>query len=404
MKKRVSLHNGKKSQKTGKVIKPPHNDTDREKNENVKADLVKNNIYYNCYDGEYNLDSQDDKMSFQDVELLYYTENYQAALDSQNERHIKARQKNRVKSMSDWLNSPMYAPTETILRVGNVDDGFANINDLKKMTDDYIEYLNDWSAENDDCMHILNYALHADEVYTDDDTREVKLSSPHVHIRCVWEYIDDNENLAIGIEKALEQAGYDLPDPNSKSSRYNNRMMIFTAECREKWQEIVISYGYDIETEPKPTKRKAKDKQTYVAEKRANKEIVKALTMQEKVKLQQLENDRIARENEIIKQNLNIQMAELEKKQAKLNEHEETLKSRDETLDECFAEIRMTKKELLESIKLNEQLAEKIKDEQKREALLAENKRISNRFNNVDDKLGLIQQDTNDNDNEINYK
>ena len=396
MKKRVSLHNGKKSQKTGKVIKPPHNDTDREKNENVKADLVKNNIYYNCYEGEYSLDSQDDKMSFQDVELLYYTENYQAALDSQNERHIKARQKNRVKSMSDWLNSPMYAPTETILRVGNIDDGFADRNDLKKMTDDYIEYINDWSAEHDNCMHILNYALHADEVYTDDDTGEINQSSPHVHIRCVWEYIDDNENLAIGTEKALEQAGYDLPDPNSKSSRYNNRMMIFTAECREKWQEIVISYGYDIETEPKPTKRKAKDKQTYIAEKRANKEIVKALTMQEKAKLQQSENDRIARENEIKALENDRIASENERKTQENDKVAKENKSIKQNLNKQLADTIKLKNELQEIIIATEKLAEEIKNEKKREDLLAKNKNLSNRLKNTSLHFAPIQNESND--------
>ena len=375
MKKRVSLHNGKKSQKTGQVIKPPHNDTDRKKNENVKADLVKNNFYYNCYDGEYTLDSQSDKMSFEDVELSYYIEHYQAALDCQNEKHIKARQKKRVKSMSGWLNSAMYAPTETILRVGNIDDGFVSGNELKKMTGDYIKQLNDWSNEHDDCLHILNYALHADEVYTDDDTGEIKPSSPHVHIRYVWDYVDDNENLAIGIEKALEQVGYELPNPNNKASRYNNRMITFTAECREMWQNIVKSYGYEIETEPKLTKRKAKDKETFIAEKRAEKEIAKALEMQEKAKLQQLQNEKIAKQNEIDRQNLIVHQVEL---------------------DEHFAKIKMLKNELQEGIRLTAQLAEKIKDEQKRESLLTENMRNSRRFNNpeLDRYVSYLEQKT----------
>lgn len=94
--------------------------------------------------------------------------------DAQNERHIKARQKNRVKSMEDWLDSPRYAPTESILRIGNVDDGFVCVEDLKKMTDCYIESLNDWSMNHGDCLHILNYAIHADEYYVDEDTNEEK--------------------------------------------------------------------------------------------------------------------------------------------------------------------------------------------------------------------------------------
>ena len=42
-KKRVSLHNGKRSQKTGRIIKLPHNDTDRRKNENGEAEWVERN-------------------------------------------------------------------------------------------------------------------------------------------------------------------------------------------------------------------------------------------------------------------------------------------------------------------------------------------------------------------------
>ena len=79
-KQRASMHNGKKSQKTGKVIRPPHNDTDREKNENVKKEWVKNNIYYNYYDGEYTPENQKGKMPFREAEIAYYNEHYKDAL------------------------------------------------------------------------------------------------------------------------------------------------------------------------------------------------------------------------------------------------------------------------------------------------------------------------------------
>lgn len=279
-KMRVGLHSGKRSQKTGKVIRPPHNDEDRAKNENVKAELVDDNFYFNCYDGEYTAKTQEGKLTFQESELLYYTEHYQNALNVQNEKHLKARQKKRVKTMENWLDSPRYAPTETILRVGNVDDGFVDRIALKKMTDDYIARLNKWSAEHNNCLHVLNYVLHADEYYTDEDTEEEKNSSTHVHIRYVWDYVDENGNLTIGCEKALEKAGYKLPHPDEKEGRHNNRIMSFTAEFRGVWQEIVKSYGFDVEIVPLPTKRRTKDKQTYVAEKRAQKEIAKGLQMQ----------------------------------------------------------------------------------------------------------------------------
>lgn len=57
----------------------------------------------------------------------------------------------------------------------------------------------------------------------------------------------------------------------------------FTKEYRKKWQDILIRNGFDIEFEPEPTKRKAKDKQTFIAEKCAEKETTKALEMQTEV-------------------------------------------------------------------------------------------------------------------------
>ena len=75
-KKRAGLHNGKSSQKTGKVINPKHNDDEREKNENVNEKAVANNVYFNCLDGEYTSKTQSGRHSFNEAELIYYTEHY----------------------------------------------------------------------------------------------------------------------------------------------------------------------------------------------------------------------------------------------------------------------------------------------------------------------------------------
>jgi len=340
-KKRASLHSGKKSQKTGKIIRPPHNDEEREKNENVKVGLVDNNFYWNCYDGGYTSDEQEDKLAFQAAELEFYKEHYQTTLNKQNERHLKARQKKRVKTMEDWLNSPRYAPTETILRVGNVDVGFADRLSLKEMAEEYIEKLNEWSAEHNDCLHILDYALHADEYYIDEDTGKEKPSSTHVHLRYVWDYTDEQGDRTVGCEKALEKAGYERPYPDLKESRKNNRLMTFTAEFRETWQEIILSHGYDIETEPLPTKRKAKDKQTYVAEKRAHIAEQRAIEKEQKASERerqliikgQLADIRTQQADEKIAKAKNLQ-AEYEEKLAELDERELSISKREKELQE----------------------------------------------------------------------
>lgn len=368
MKKRVAVHNGKKSQKSGKVINPKHNDTDREKNENVNPDLVKNNFYWNYYDGEYTEEQKTEKMSFEAVELLYYEKHYQPALDNQNEKYKKARQKNRIKEMTDWLNSPRYAPTETILHVGNIDTGFPDNMELKEMTDEYISFLREWSLRHNNCLHLLDYALHADEVYIDDDTNKEKLSSTHVHIRFVFDYYDKaTDSLCIGIEKALEKAGIALPDPKSKASRYNNRMMKFTEECRNKWQEIAVSYGYDIETTPLP-KRRAKDKPTYIAEKKAEKELANALEIQEQAKAELAKAIEMQQQNQIYSAQYEKAIEQLEKEKAEYT-------SKQSELSQYISVMENMQKVLNDGIQRNESLAAEIKDVKKRQEFQEKNKR-----------------------------
>ena len=367
---RAAMHNGKKSQKTGKVIRPPHNDTAREKNPNVNSDLVFQNVYFNCYDNiEYTLTEQNEMevLSFQEAELLFYKNSYQDALDLQNQVHINARHKDRVKSMNDWLDSPRYAPTETILHVGNVDDGFADFEDMKKMTYNYVECLRDWSDTHGNCLHILDYAIHSDEFYIDDKTNQQHASSIHTHIRYVFDYIDENGNKAIGIEKALEQAGYDLPEPTKKPGRYNNRMMVFTKEFREKWQQIAMDCGYDIETEPLPTKRKSKDRETFVAEKLAEKEIKKAIEMQRDAEQQHINNEEEAVLNAAEARRLAILREQLEKDEAEITSREKRLTEKETKLND--REVQLSSKSVSNNIKAAQLTAQETRLNDKEKAL-----------------------------------
>ena len=65
-------------------------------------------------------------------------------------------------------------------------------------------------------MQILNMAIHHDEQ-----------GGLHAHIRRVWNTTDKDGNLTLGQNKALEAAGVELPEPDKKVSRYNNRKMTF---------------------------------------------------------------------------------------------------------------------------------------------------------------------------------
>ena len=51
-------------------------------------------------------------------------------------------------------------------------------------------------------------------------------------------------------DKALEELGIGLPDPDKPKSRYNNRKMTFDAICRELFLNICKKHGLEMEMEP----------------------------------------------------------------------------------------------------------------------------------------------------------
>ena len=109
---------------------------------------------------------------------------------------------------------------------------------LMQCLNDYIRVMNDWSKSHGMPFVILDVALHMDE------------TTPHVHIRRVWNGHDKDGNLIPNQNDALKRAGVELPDPSKQEGRYNNRKMAFDAWAREQWQQIIKVHGIEIETVP----------------------------------------------------------------------------------------------------------------------------------------------------------
>ena len=139
-----------------------------------------------------------------------------------------------------------------ILQIGDMNSGI-DPELFRECVADYKKAFELWNKEHGRHGHLITLALHYDE------------ASPHAHIRRVWDYTDKDGNIRLGQNKALEAAGVELPDPEKKADRYNNRKMTFDAMMREKWIEICKSHGIEVETEPRVNMRH-KDKAEYVAE------------------------------------------------------------------------------------------------------------------------------------------
>lgn len=184
------------------------------------------------------------------AERAWYTETYQDALERTNERYRHEGHADRCKTPDDLYMGRLTRPEEMILQVGDRNTDI-DLGRLGQALDAYLGRLDEWNDSHGGHMHVLSMALHLDE------------TSPHVHIRRVWDYTDRDGLTRLGQGKALERAGIPLPDPSKPVGRYNNRKMAFDSLARGWWQEACLAQGWEIETEARPNMRH-KEKRDFI--------------------------------------------------------------------------------------------------------------------------------------------
>lgn len=188
-------------------------------------------------------------------ERAWYAQEYQRAQEATNARYAREGHSDRCKSTDQLYEGRLTRPEEMILQVGTQADGIDPA-EFAQAVDRYLDKLDEWDTAHGGHMHILSIALHVDE------------SSPHLHIRRVWDYTDRDGLCRLGQAKALQAAGVPLPDPNKPTGRFNNRKMTFDSMARSWWQECCREQGWDIETDARPDMRH-KSKQDYIRDQMA---------------------------------------------------------------------------------------------------------------------------------------
>lgn len=183
-------------------------------------------------------------------ERAWYSQEYQRAQDATNARYAREGHSDRCKSTDQLYEGRLTRPEEMILQVGTQADDIDPA-EFAQAVDKYLDKLDEWDTAHGGHMHILSIALHVDE------------SSPHLHIRRVWDYTDRDGLTRLGQAKALETAGIELPDPGKPVGRYNNRKITFDAMARGWWQEACREQGWEIETEARPGMRH-KEKRDFI--------------------------------------------------------------------------------------------------------------------------------------------
>lgn len=234
---------------TRKNLSNKHNDRkfNLNKANHIDPDRVHLNVYWHAFIRE------NPQMTFEESEKLAYKQLFSSYLEQQNAKHKARRQYGRVRTIDQVWQNKNTKPEEVIFQIGNMDN-HPDPSVLASCWKAMYKRLNEWNLAHGNHMRSLNFAAHLDE------------TTPHIHFRRVWVAYDREFKCNVPKQElALEQAGVPLPKPNKPKSRTNNRKITFDKMVREWWQEICISHGLNIETEPLPT-RKHKDKETYINE------------------------------------------------------------------------------------------------------------------------------------------
>lgn len=232
---KASRHNGR-SGKHG-VYDVKHNDRDFnvENSEHIDAERTKRNVYWDCYQGySFAGSSEERQFNFTEIERAYYFEHYGDFVDAQNERNELARHPERNRTIEDVLKNNKTCPEESVLQLGNIDHA-VTADVLAKVV---AEFFDEFNKRYGSHIHILDWALHLDE------------GTPHVHERHVFDAKNKYGELCPQQDKALEELGFELPDPTKKKGKFNNRKMSFDAECRKLFLETAQRNGVLVDCEP----------------------------------------------------------------------------------------------------------------------------------------------------------
>ena len=206
-------HNGR-SGKDG-VYNPLHNDRrfDPEHSEHIDNERVRQNIYWDCYQGYTTMADRgkEDNFSFNQIEMAYYVDHYSDYVINQNKRHEKARHPDRCKGVEDVLKNKKTCPEESIYQLGTIDE-HASVETLVLVFD-------------------------ATNRYGEIEPKQ---------------------------EAALEELGFELPNPEKKRSKTNNRKVVFDSACRTMFLDICKRHGLEIDEEPSYGGRQHLEKQDYI--------------------------------------------------------------------------------------------------------------------------------------------
>ena len=256
---KLTRHNGR-SGKHG-AYNPKHNDRRFEiaNSDHIDQERAKGNVYWDCYQGYHfpaNEEQEDSiQLSFEQVERNYYFNHYDDYCEAQHERNRKTGHSNRNRSTEDLWKNKKTCPEESLIQIGTMEQSVSPAV-LGQIAAEFFEEFDRRFGKH---VHILDWSLHLDE------------ATPHIHERHVFDCENRYGEIAPQQEKALEALGFELPNPDQKLGKLNNRKMTFDAACRAMLFNICKQHDLHLDQEPEYGGRAYLEKQDYILMKQKQK-------------------------------------------------------------------------------------------------------------------------------------
>ncbi len=169
-------------------------------------------------------------------------------------------------------------------------------------------------------------------------------------------------------EKALETLGFELPNPEKKAGRFNNRKMVFDATCRILLFDICKKHGLELEEEPRYGGREYLEKQDYIRMKQKKDIASLEESIQSQIEVVNQKKYEIFEQEVQYKEN-SIKIIDQEKKLKAQSEeffdNAERILQQDETLKQLEFKIEDNAERILQQDETLKQLEFKIEDVEK---------------------------------------
>lgn len=192
------------------------------------------------------------KGKFAQWEKSYYEQRFAPYIEQQKGKYLKKRQKSRAENctVDKYYNNKTTGPTHMLYQVGKNGE-YQEYDKFREMVFSDIEYIEEHYQTEDARIKCLDIAFHG---Y---DGAERSL---HAHTAWSFEVRNKDGVWVQDTERCLEKLGVELPEPDKKKDRYNNRKMTFTAAMQERWYDIVEEIDKDVKIDrtpaPKPVNNK----------------------------------------------------------------------------------------------------------------------------------------------------